>query len=293
MESNTNSSVPASTPLEKAAKALESPASASNEVSKEVVSSTPKAPEAPKQDEQVSSKFALLARKEKEIMKKAKEFQAKEQSYKEREASFLKYEQLKSSAKSNPLKVLEEYGLTYKDVTDFILNDNVPTPDLMARSLDEKFEAYKREQEQEKLSAMEQAKLAEEERLEGAVSSFKEEIKAYVAYNAEEYELITLYGAQDVIYETIESYYEAHGKVLSKEEGSKLVEDYLFKQTQQAQATKKFKPKEEAKPVKKDVPEAGFTKTLTNEYTSTAPSMLPSKTENDRIKRALAALEKA
>lgn len=257
------------------------------------------AEKAPPFDE-VSSKFAALAKKEKAIQRQAQEIAAERQRIKEMEAKYSKYDNLKGEVAKNPLKLLEEYGLSYKQLTDFILNDNKPTTDQEISSVRQELEMFKKAQEEERQANKQREEQSKQAQYQQAISEFKEEIGSYVAENEEKYELINLYKTTDVVYTTIEEHFQRTGKVLSMAEAADMVEDYLYNQVQMAQKAKKFAPK--AADPKEDprmqdsrrygaaVENSPQAKTLTNQATSVSPTSLPAATEQDRIKRALARL---
>lgn len=256
---------------------LKSNPSASNEVSKEA----PKA----------SSQFAALARKERAIMKARQEMQAKEQAIAEKASRYSKYEDLEKTAKSNPLAALEALGLSYKQITDYILNDNKPTADQEISSVKEQLDAFKAEQAARDLKAAEREKEQAQNIKDRAVTEFKEEIVEHINSKSDAYELICQFDGQEMIYEVIEENFNSTKRVLSIDEAATMVEKYLEDMVKRANTSKKFAGKKE-EPKAQAKAEDAFRpgKTLSNELTSTAPSMLPAATEQDRIRRALAKL---
>lgn len=256
------------------------------------VISAPIADIKPKQEDSVSSKFAALAKKERAMLQKVQsrqaEIEAREKALAEKEAKYAGYDQ----KPGNPIEALERLGYSYKDITDYILNDNKPTVDQEVKSVREELQSFKQAQEEAKKTAIEAQAKQEQEELDKAIAGFKGEISDYLTTNNVEAELINLYGAQEVVYETMDEYYNLNGKVLSIAEGVKMVEDYLYEQTQKAQGTSKFKPKAADPKEEPKFQAKQQSKTLTNEHVSTVATVLPSKTEQDRIKRALLALEK-
>ena len=69
-----------------------------------------------------------------------------------------------------------------------------------------------------------------------------------------------------------------------------MVESYLEDEAKKASGAKKFASKA-TETKKEDAPAPKQTKTLTNDMQPTSASVLPAKNEQDRIKRALAALD--
>jgi hypothetical protein len=229
-----------------------------------------------------ADRFAALAKKERAIQQQSEQLKV-------REAKLSEFETIKRTATQNPLKALEILGVSYEQITEFILNGQKPTADLQVSSVKQEIEELRRERELEK----EAAKKAQSDEYEKVQEQFRAEIGSFVANNAHQYELTALYKGEEIIQATIEQHYEATKKVLSIKEAADLVEQYFEDQVRTGHS-KKFQAKQEPKTEGQPAKETERTKapTLTNGLTSSAPSMLPAKTEADRINRALAALTK-
>ncbi len=76
------------------------------------------------EDDRIRRGFAALSRKEKALREK-------EKTFKDAESKLAAIETLRQKALTNPLEVLQEYGLSYEQLTDYILgNEKVaPTPE--------------------------------------------------------------------------------------------------------------------------------------------------------------------
>ncbi len=284
----------------------------------EVPSADPNAPP-PQKD---ASRFAALAKKEKGLVLKTNDLKMKEAKVAEkenaliqREVKLTEFENLKRDFATNPLKALEYLGISYKELTDYILQGEKPTPELVAKSVDSKLSAWeKRLEDKEKAAeeaqrkAAEAAKLSAEQEHTQAWQEWTGQIVEFVKSNPDKYELINLNEAAHLVVATIQEHYEKSvaesrlngqkPKVLSHEAAADLVEKFLEDRVKANQAAKKFQtqpaakgtpdPKQVEKP-SKEAPQ----RTLTNTMTSSAPSLLPAKTERERIERAMAALSKA
>jgi hypothetical protein len=103
-----------------------------------------------------------------------------------------------------------------------------------------------------------------------------------------------LYDSADLVYDTVEEYFAKTNKVLSIPEACDLVESYLEKQVEKSLATKKLSARvskqEPSSPTANKPSEPRRTLT-NNDYTSSTPSFVSPKVENDRMSRALAALD--
>jgi hypothetical protein len=254
--------------------------------------------ETPK-DDISASRFAALARKEKQAVaaaKMAKDEQAKLATDRAEIAKW-KEEQAKPKAKKNPIEALMAEGWTYADASAYVMNDDKPTPEHMVKDVESKFEAYKREQEEKELAKT----TREEEELKAAqtkqIEDFKASITTFLSEKADTYELIAMHDAQNLVFDTISEHYDrtlATGKpvILSTEEAANLVEGYLEERVKSSLNAKKFKSKDESADNKSDKPGAvaAFTgKTLSNSVTSTSSNpKSPPRDDDERRQRAIA-----
>lgn len=259
----------------------------------------------------VSREFEVLARREREIVRKMQEAKQREKELEEREAKYKSFEDKRSSAKSNPLEALKELGLSYEDLTQFILNDQKPTADMEVRSVKDELRQLREDQKRQQQEAAERQKKEAEQAQAQAVENFKLDLGEFIETNAADYELLSLHGAQgvDLVYETIQTdwsqkleKYEANGrigrppKIMSTEDAVKLVEGFIEKQTEDFYGkSKKLQSKYAragAEPGAAPGAPAPTTKTLNNGLLSpSAPSMVSAQTDQERMARAMKALE--
>lgn len=249
----------------------------------------PAAPEA--KTDPLAPKFAALAKREKQARILQQQSRLQAQALAKREAAIAEREKIwEEEFKSSPLEALKKRNLTYQDLTNAALNDGKFQPDVALKDLKDEIQKVRQETEaKEKLAlqnAQKQAQMAEQQ----AVAHFQEQIGAHIEQNLEKYELTKIYDANDLVYQTVEEHFNRTKKILSVSEACELVESYLESELERtSKESKKFKSKflnqqraEDAKGVGKS------STTLSNNLqSSSAPSMLPQKTENDRIRRAL------
>lgn len=257
----------------------------------------------------VSAQFAALAKKEKAIVKQQADIKARESAFAAREAAIAaretKIKESESLWETDVLRALESKGLSYQKLTEMVLSgriapDKAPEdPIQYAKGIEEKlrkeFADKEAKKEADAKAAAESAKKQQEEELKAAYESYRQEVNSFTKENAAEYELINMYGQQELIIDTVNGYYEKNKRVLSVKEASDLVERHLEDEAKRALTSKKFSPKNDA-PVKNNLKEepkaAQQTKTLSNNLTPTMSSTLPAATDSERMKRALAALDK-
>jgi hypothetical protein len=99
------------------------------------------APEKPRAD-----RFALLARKEQDLLRKQQAVKQQQQILAQQAEQLRAFEQAKKQALLNPLDALKQLGLTYEQITEFVLNDNKPTPNAEVMSVRQELEEFKRSQ---------------------------------------------------------------------------------------------------------------------------------------------------
>ena len=273
---------------------------AENQVPTQEAQDTPEAPipEVPK--ERVSDRFAFLAKKEQAVVRQRQELKAQLEAMEQQKAEIAKLRQeieggrsKKESYRTNPLALLEEHGLSYKELTDYILNNNTVSTESQIKALQEKLESVERQREQDRQEAAERAKRTAEQREQAVITEFKNEIGSFLKRETDKYELTNLYDSSDLVYDTVEEYFAKTNKVLSIPEACDLVEAYLEKQVEKSLATKKLSTKvsRPQEPTASPQP-AQQRKTLTNSnYTASTPSLVSPRVENDRMSRALAALD--
>lgn len=267
-------------------------------------------PEETKPDGQVSKAWAALAKKEKGLSLQAKKLSDERAAIEAERKELESFRSQRQSIKMNPAALLEaELGKDWYDkITEFRLNGNKPTAELVAASLDEKLEAFKREQEDaKKRQADEQQKQADVERQE-AMTKFRSDAIDFVKSKGDEYELTALYESEDLVPAIIEKHFNdtterdeqgrfvKPGKVLSFKEAADLVEKHLEEKHAKARAAKKFQaqtqPTDPVAPKREDPQHRRAT--LSNDMTASTPAALPPpRSDEERRERALAAYEKA
>ena len=124
------------------------------DASEEVEQSLEEAREPEKSDD-FSRKFAALSRREKEIRAKEAEYDKRIAELEERLGSFGKKPEpepelpIEYRLKKDPLRALEDMGLSYDKLTELALNDGKLTPEMQMRLMREELEGgYKKKFEE-------------------------------------------------------------------------------------------------------------------------------------------------
>lgn len=271
-------------------------------------------PEAQK-DDRVASRLEILMKREQQALARERAAKDEETKLQERLKKLEEFDQLKT----NPKKALEALGLSYDQLTQSILKDGEIPPEVQIKRIEEKFDAFKTEQQKQEEQRIEQMKQAAKAQEERATKEFKGEISQFLKDNTSKYELISFEGyGEDDIYDVIDEHYSRTlkdaqrqfelgeidetrviGKIMSITEACDKVEQFLEQKYSKGREVSKIKslwsavPKgfinqavEQAKqqqtPVKKQ-------QTLTNQLSAT-PQPKPTHvlTDQERVAKAIA-----
>lgn len=249
----------------------------------------------------LSNKFAILARKEKSITTKMMELRSREEALKAREAEYQNSYIPKSRLSEDPLGVLEESGVDYNKLTEFVLNrPNQGNPEILA--LQKKIQIL--EEAQNKTTAgIEQNQT---QAYTQAVNQIRSEVTALVSSN-EAYETIQGTESSESVVKLIEDTFKETGKLMSIEEAAEEVEAYLVDHYLKVANLKKIRSKltpleeamkqaeipskQQARPIPPSQPAVNLenpppTRTLTQSMDQTPSRRMSDK---DRRERAIAA----
>ena len=186
----------------------------------------------PEKNDDFSRKFAALSRREKEIRAKEVEYDKRIAELEQRFNSFNQQSEpepepelpIEYRLKKDPLRALEEMGLSYDKLTELALNDGKLTPEMQMKLMREELEGdYKKKFEELENRLLEKEKSDEQKRYDDIQRGFKNEIDEYVNSNLDKYELIQANEANDIIYDVIEEHYNDTGRILDIEEAEKLL----------------------------------------------------------------------
>jgi len=254
--------------------------------------------EKPQEDDQFSAKFAALSRKEKAVREKEAQLEARlaelEGRSKEVEEKYGKYSNLGERLKNQPLDVLAEEGVDFDTLIKMVLeNDGKPTTEMQIQRLrDEMQNKYMKELDNLKQELATKEKTAEEQRQQEVVEDYKYELNEFIESQSEEYELIKLSQASDLVYQVVEEHYNDTGKILSNQEACEHVESYLLEEAKKHLNVNKIKKllNPEPAPPQPNQEQKTAAKTLSNMEASTMPNTGSRFTSDDESKREAAKL---
>lgn len=256
----------------------------------------------PKEKDQFSEKLELLAKKERILARERMRMAQEKKDLEEKLAKYQAWEEKKAKAKQKPFDYLNEAGLTYDELTQYVLNGGASQEEAPDNALRGELERLKQEIESFKESQTKEKEQQQTYAQQQAIENFKTEIKTFIDEHKDTYELIAQRDATEEIFQSIADAYtlsmqewERNGQYgpqpqpMPIEEAAKLLEEFYEQEVKRLVETNKWKSKYGGPAPKAEEPKKGPSPTLTNQMaaTSSAASVLPAKTENDRIRRAL------
>lgn len=264
----------------------------------------------PQEKDQFSEKLELISKRERQMWRQRQSLEQEKQQLAADRAEYEKFKAIKANAKQNPNAYLSEGGLSYDDVTSFNLNGGKPTQEDELQTLRDQFKQLKEDQAKEKEDAR-AAQIQSQQQAEAqAIEGFKEDISSFLEEKKEIFEMCHRQGdigVNDIVATINLSYKEKlkdwhkGGRIgrppgpMSIEDAAKIQEEFYEKEIIEFAKLGKIQAKLAPQPQS----EGGGggqspkqpSKTLTNNMASTAASVIPAKNDNDRMLRAMRALE--
>jgi hypothetical protein len=240
--------------------------------------------------------WASIARKEKALLQDKQAIAEEKKRIAARDAEIKAWEEKKANARLKPIEWLKEGNLTVEELTKAIINDGKPSTDAQIEAVRQELTKFKAQTEEEKKQLAQEAKELAEKRNQENIQEFKGQINAFVDANKEDYDLIALLGAQEMVFQGVVETNKNTGRVPTIKEAADGVVDFLTKKLDEiVPQLKWFKAKYQAKeqpnpPLTEDG--SKLTETLSNNMNSGMGFQTSAKSEEERVKRALAALEK-
>lgn len=203
------------------------------------------APPQPTEAEQrIASRFAALSRKEKGIRDRERQMQQQMnqlqqqlEALKAQESEVGKWKSTPDRLRREPLKVLEEAGLTIEQLTEIMMNGGRPTPEMQISDAEKKVQ-QRIEDLERKLVEKEEKEV--NERYEATLRGFMNELTTF-ANDTPDYELIRANDAVDLVYQVIEQHHSETGEVLDNKSACDAVEEYLLEQAKKLVDREKVK----------------------------------------------------
>lgn len=219
-----------------------------------------------------AAKFAALSRKEKQMRDRERQLALKEAAIAEAEQVKGKYtseiDAFKARVRKEPVKVMEEYGLTMQELAEVLLNDGNPTEKMKVSDSEAAIRAEIKELK-DQLAA--KAAAEEEARYQATLNNFKSGIADFINNNATDYELVQANDATELVYQVIEEHHASTGEILDTKRAADAVEAHLLEEAKKVIERPKIKallqPKAPEAP--SNAPKSDTAKTATSAKTLT------------------------
>ena len=164
-----------------------------------------------------------------ELTRRAKEQYRKEQELKQLEEKLNPVNEALTKVKENPLALLDAAGITFEDLTDFILNEaNQQTNTSKELTVEEKVEQLELKLKAEEEAKQRQRLEEEQAQIESSIKSFNDTVKELA--QQPEFELIHTTEQHEMVYDLVLAHYEQSGQVLPVLEAMQLVEAHLLEE---------------------------------------------------------------
>jgi len=279
---------------------METPAPATPVANDAVDTSTPQStPEAAPKADPFAEKLELLTKKERTLWRQRQEIETQRKEMQSKMSEYEKWKESQSKAKLNPLDYLEKGGLSYDEITQYMLNGGKPTEKNELEELRNEFKRLREEQTEEKNQQKMAQQQAESARAQQAIEGFKEEITEFIESNKATYELSSLRDATEDIFTTINDAFNISlqewrknggqgpmPKPLDIKAAADIVEDFYEKEVLRLAETNKLKSRFAPQAQSQEGGKAPRM-TLHNNMASTAASVVPAKNDHDRMRRAM------
>lgn len=196
------------------------------------------APVADPQAEAQKNRLLHLARQEKANRAQAKAIKDKEAAIAAREAEIQSIHGWKQNLTKDPLKVLQDAGISYDQLTQLMLNQ--PSAEAQAlRTVEERLQGM----EQKQKSVEQLIKENEQKQYDQALKQISSEVQNLSKLESDNYELINAYKAHEAVVELIKWTFENEGYLPTIEDAMKEVEEHLMEEALLIAKSKKITSK--------------------------------------------------
>lgn len=236
--------------------------------------------------EDAATKPEALSPKLAQIKEQQRKLAEKEKSLLEREKTVSDKESLKKAIREKPIQTLTELGVSFQELAEAIVKDEgggVPKDSgTLALEKAEELQAELARRDEAEKKGREQA---EEQYVRRVYADYKNRLNSFVEGNKETYEYVHALGAQDLVFNIVEEYYNKHGVVPDMDKAAEAAEKYLESRAEQASKLNKFKSKFATQTDPKPAQKA----TLTNSMNGYSAPIQPKPLLSDKDARIKAA----
>lgn len=200
-----------------------------------VTEAAPTAPVVEEREQGVNETDADFAKRMAILTRRERMLTDKERALKDHQKAVDEWRREKEMLRANPAAFLEKQGMSFKDLADFVLNDNKETPEQRITRLEKALE-------EERASRVREKEEDTNNRAQSQINTFKAQIKSFTA-GKDEYEIINSTGNSDMIYDVIFAHHQKTGQVLPVDKAAQEVEKYLEQEYRKILGLKRFAPK--------------------------------------------------
>lgn len=228
----------------------------------------------------LSPQLTALARKQQKLQQEIQAQRDKEAAFTAKEADYIPKSQIKAKMETNAVQTLQELGFTYEEVTNLILSQQSGA-DPHAQEL----KALKDEVQSIKSTSEQNVS----KQYEATINQYKVEVKKLTQDNPE-FKAINKKNAHEAVVKHIEDTFNEDGEILTVEQASKDIEDYLRDEAKEWSSILEEK-KEPVEEKKLPAPKTGL-RTLTQQVASIPPERTHNQSQylsmKERIAQAVA-----
>ena len=211
-----------------------------------------KAPEDP-----LSSQYAQLARREKQLrlqaQKQQQAYQAKEDALKTREAALTakdaEYQSgyiSKDQLKKDTLRILNEAGVPYDQLVQQYIDETSNPVDPRVNATISRLEAKIAQLEEANTQSKSSYEQQQNQAYDAAVAVIKQDAVRLVKSEPDQYEMIAATNSVNDVVDLIKRTHADEGRIMSVEEAAEEVEKYLFEESLRLSNLKKIRAKQTA-----------------------------------------------
>lgn len=257
----------------------------------------PPAEPAPTEDPSLASRFAALSRRDKELRERENALKAQEATVKATQEQIQAIADLKELGKENPMAVMEEYGITFDQLTQFILNDGKKTPEEQIAELSAQVEELKKTPEQIRKEIEEKELERQKSQVETRIDFAKSQLNSFIDSQSEQFPLLVAQKAHDRVWNVVEEYFYETSTLIDFAQAAQAVEDELIDGFKKFQGIDKvaslFAPKtpdaQELIPAPAQASSRPVVKTISNQHAGPAITIKPKGPMSDSERLAAAA----
>lgn len=177
----------------------------------------------------LSPQLTALARKQQILQREIQAQREKEAQFEATKADYVPRSSFKAKLQENAMEALNELGVNYEELTNLLLNQQQSADPV--KKLEAEIQNLKTAQEQ-----------SVSKQYEATVNQYKSEIQSLIEKNPE-FITVKEEKAQEVVLQHILDTFEKDGKILSVEDASKDIEDFLVEEAEGKLKLTKLKAK--------------------------------------------------